>query len=90
MPESDPNAFVADVAEVPPGFSPLQVGGAYFQQLGPVYARRVDAGGVVIALRVADRHLNIQGITHGGMLVTLADGRSASTSRWRASVAARR
>jgi len=74
MPESDPNASVADVAEVPPGFSPLQVGGAYFQQLGPVYARRADAGGVVIALRVADRHLNIQGITHGGMLVTLADG----------------
>jgi len=29
---------------------------------------------VVIALRVAERHLNIQGITHGGMLVTLADG----------------
>ena len=74
MPESDPNASVGDVAEVPPGYSPLQVGGAYFQQLGPVYARRADAGGVVIALRVAERHLNIQGITHGGMLVTLADG----------------
>jgi uncharacterized protein (TIGR00369 family) len=74
MPESDPNASVADVAEVPPGYSPLQVGGAYFQQLGPVYARRTEPDGVVIALRVAERHLNIQGITHGGMLVTLADG----------------
>ena len=84
MPESDPNASVADVAEVPPGFSPLQVGGAYFQQLGPVYARRADAGGVVIALRVADRHLNIQGITHGGMPAICAGvllGASGATAR---------
>jgi len=72
MPESD--AMPAAVAEVPAGFAPLQVGGAYFQQLGPVHSRRSDGGGVIIALRVCERHLNIQGITHGGMLVTLADG----------------
>jgi len=73
MPESDPKPAV--VADVPAGFVPLHVGGAYFQQLGPVYSRRVDDGhGVVIALRVSERHLNIQGITHGGMLATLADG----------------
>ena len=73
MPESD--ARPAVVADVPAGFVPLHVGGAYFQQLGPVYSRRVDDGhGVVIALRVSERHLNIQGITHGGMLATLADG----------------
>ncbi|HET7527670.1 MAG TPA: PaaI family thioesterase [Burkholderiaceae bacterium] len=73
MPESKP-ATSTDVAEVPPGFKPLHVGGAYFQQLGPVYSRPDDTGGLIIALRVAERHLNIQGITHGGMLVTLADG----------------
>src|SRR4249920_2914778 len=73
MPESDGNP--AAVTDVPAGFNPLHVGGAYFQQLGPVYSRRVDdGGGVVIALRVSERHLNIQGITHGGMLATLADG----------------
>src|SRR5262245_28902751 len=73
MPDSSaaPNA---DVTEVPPDFKPLQVGGAYFQQLGRVYSWRADGGSVIIALRVAERHLNIQGITHGGMLVTLADG----------------
>ena len=64
----------AVVTEVPAGFAPLHVGGAYFQQLGPVHSRRSDGGGVIIALRVSERHLNIQGITHGGMLVTLADG----------------
>ncbi|HEU5296218.1 MAG TPA: PaaI family thioesterase [Burkholderiaceae bacterium] len=73
MPEPTP-AAKADVAEVPQGFEPLHVGGAYFQQLGPVSSRRADSGSVIIALRVAERHLNIQGITHGGMLVTLADG----------------
>src|SRR5262245_31065943 len=73
MPEPDP-ATNGDVTEVPPGFKPLHVGGAYFQQLGPVHSRRADNGSVIIALRVAERHLNIQGITHGGMLVTLADG----------------
>jgi len=77
MPESPKDGAVSadvDVAEVPVGFRPLHVGGAYFQQLGPVYARRVEGTGVVIALRVAEGHLNIQGITHGGMLATLADG----------------
>ena len=77
MPEPNPNpgaAQAVDVTDVPPGFKPLHVGGAYFQQLGPVYSRRVDDGGVVIALRVSARHLNIQGITHGGMLATSADG----------------
>ena len=77
MPETSPNSTAAqavDMADVPPAFKPLHVGGAYFQQLGPVYSRAVDGGGVIIALRVSERHLNIQGITHGGMLVTLADG----------------
>jgi uncharacterized protein (TIGR00369 family) len=57
---------------IPEGFEPLDRGGAYFRQLGPVYMRREGSGGV-IALRVAERHLNSQLITHGGMLTTLAD-----------------
>jgi uncharacterized protein (TIGR00369 family) len=78
MPESDISpgtvASATHAGDVPAGFTLLQVGGAYFQQLGPVYAKRRDDDSVVIALRVAERHLNIQRITHGGMLTTLADG----------------
>ena len=75
MSESDPpTPNDGPSPEVPPGFTPWQVGGPYFRQLGPVYTRRLDDGGVIVALRVAERHLNIQGITHGGMLATLADG----------------
>jgi uncharacterized protein (TIGR00369 family) len=57
---------------IPEGFELLERGGAYFRQLGPIYSRP-DGGGCVIALRVAERHLNSQNITHGGMLLTLAD-----------------
>ena len=41
--------------------------------MGPVYTRRTEAGTAIVALRVAHNHLNIAGITHGGMLTTLAD-----------------
>jgi uncharacterized protein (TIGR00369 family) len=69
--ESAPDAAPA---EPPAGFQPLDAGVPYFRALGPVYFQRVEGGGLVLALRVAEQHLNIQGVTHGGMLTTLADG----------------
>jgi uncharacterized protein (TIGR00369 family) len=39
-----------------------------------VYVRRQGEGpGIVIGLRVAEPHTNIQGLAHGGMLATVAD-----------------
>jgi uncharacterized protein (TIGR00369 family) len=58
---------------IPDGFRRLEAGGPYVRLLGPLYARRTDAGTAIIALRVANHHLNTQGVTHGGMLTTLAD-----------------
>lgn len=72
MPESDPRP--AAEPEVPAGFEPLAFGGPYFRALGPMYGRRDAGGALVVALRIAEGHLNIQGFTHGGMLTTLADG----------------
>lgn len=57
---------------IPEGFRPLRRGGPFLSMLGPLYHRK-DGDRIVIALRVDDRHLNIRGIAHGGMLVTLAD-----------------
>jgi uncharacterized protein (TIGR00369 family) len=71
MPASAPPS---DPTPVPEGFLPLEAGGPYFRQLGPIFGRRLDAGGVIVALRVAESHLNIQHVAHGGMLATLADG----------------
>jgi len=54
------------------GFLPVESTGPFMATLGPLYYRPVE-GGVIIALRIAEKHLNRRGIAHGGMLVTLAD-----------------
>jgi uncharacterized protein (TIGR00369 family) len=63
---------IDDGAQVPPGFERLQRGGPYVAALGPLYFRR-DGGSVVIAMRIEERHTNMRGIAHGGMLSSLAD-----------------
>jgi uncharacterized protein (TIGR00369 family) len=57
---------------VPEGFARLERGGHFLASLGPLYAKKTEKG-LVIAMRIEDRHLNTRGIAHGGMLVTLAD-----------------
>jgi uncharacterized protein (TIGR00369 family) len=64
---------VSKPVEVPDGFELLQRGSSQFlTSLGPLYAKK-EGSGVVIALRIDDKHLNTRGVAHGGMLVTLAD-----------------
>src|SRR6478735_1058364 len=58
---------------IPPGYRRMLGGGAYMQQLGAYYMRRLPDGQAAIGLRIAPNHLNMQGITHGGMLATIAD-----------------
>jgi len=61
------------IDDVPEGFVPLVPGGTWLAHAGPIFQRPAADGGVVIAVRVAQKHTNIRGIAHGGMLVTLAD-----------------
>lgn len=81
--------LIADTVEpgVPEGFKRLEAGGPYFRQMGPAYLRLSDDGkSGVLALRVAANHLNVQGISHGGMLTTMADsalGMNLSLARGR-------
>ncbi|MBD8631574.1 MAG: PaaI family thioesterase [Massilia sp.] len=56
----------------PPGFERLNRGGPYMANLGELYCRRGD-GGIVFAMRIEDKHTNMRGIAHGGMLASLAD-----------------
>lgn len=60
-------------SDIPSGFEPLQRGGPWFGQLGPVYAKRIDDAGIIIGLRLDERHMNVRRVAHGGMLMTLAD-----------------
>jgi uncharacterized protein (TIGR00369 family) len=61
---------------VPPGFERLNRGGPYMANLGELYCRRGEAereGEIVFAMRIEDKHTNMRGIAHGGMLASLAD-----------------
>lgn len=57
---------------VPEGFQTLKRLAAFMEMIGPVYVKSVGKARIV-ALRIAEKHLNNAGIAHGGMLVTLAD-----------------
>jgi uncharacterized protein (TIGR00369 family) len=46
--------------------------GTFFDLVGPLWARR-EGDGWAYAFVADERHLNPQGIVHGGMLATLAD-----------------
>lgn len=59
-------------ASVPEGFQPLKRLAPFLQMIGPIYVKSVDRSRIV-AVRVEEKHLNMRGIVHGGMLVTLAD-----------------
>ncbi|WP_119157156.1 PaaI family thioesterase [Caldimonas tepidiphila] len=61
-------------APIPDGFEPAFVDTDTFIGLcGPLYVRERDDGPPVLAMRIADKHLNLRGIAHGGLLATLAD-----------------
>jgi uncharacterized protein (TIGR00369 family) len=74
-PQHAPYSLAEEAEEgIPEGFRRLRnTGTGYFSQLGPVYMRPREDGTAVLGLRVATRHLNTQGVAHGGMLTTLAD-----------------
>nr|WP_265170526.1 PaaI family thioesterase [Pseudomonas solani] len=57
----------------PPGFEPLFRSSPFLDLLGPLYSRRDEEGGLVIAARIQQKHCNLRGTAHGGLLCTLAD-----------------
>lgn len=60
------------MSDIPEGFKAIEHTGPYLSQNGPLYYKKVD-GKLVLGLRIEERHTNMRGIVHGGMLVTLAD-----------------
>lgn len=57
---------------VPEGFKPVEHTGPFLGQNGPLYCKKAD-GKPVLGIRIEERHTNMRGIVHGGMLVTIAD-----------------
>ena len=58
--------------QVPEGFRPARIGGAFLALNGPLYAR-LKEGRLQVGFRVEERHTNPLKICHGGMLATFAD-----------------
>jgi acyl-coenzyme A thioesterase 13 len=59
-------------ADVPEGFTALGRTSPSVELLGPFYSKGAGAG-LVLGLRVAEKHTNARGFAHGGVLLTLAD-----------------
>ena len=57
----------------PPGFEPLFRTSPFLDTIGPLFCRKDPEHGLVIGLRIAEKHANARRIAHGGLLLTLAD-----------------
>lgn len=57
---------------IPDGFQPIKRLAAFLDMIGPIYVRS-EGKARIVAVRIAEKHLNMRGIAHGGMLVSLAD-----------------
>ena len=58
--------------EIPPGFAPLQSGGPFIQNNGPLYLRH-EGSVVQFGFRVERRHVNPMNNLHGGMMASFCD-----------------
>lgn len=61
-----------DEMGIPPGFKPLLRPSPFLNEAGPFYVRQ-EENGLIIGLRILEKHTNSRGIAHGGLLLTLAD-----------------
>ena len=60
------------MSEIPAGFGPLFRSSPVIDLIGPVYSKGEGAE-LVLGLRVEQKHCNMRGALHGGILATLAD-----------------
>lgn len=59
-------------AAIPDGFRPANSGGPFGKEVGPFYLREGESE-FRIGLRIVERHINPNGVVHGGVYMTLAD-----------------
>lgn len=57
----------------PPGFEPCSKLIGFSTVSGPYFEKRLEEGGVLRGFRVEERHLNPEGVVHGGVMASFAD-----------------
>src|SRR5262249_20797204 len=67
-----PARFSRKVSDLPAGFKPLFRSSPVIDLIGPVYSKG-EGGGLVLGMRAENKHCNMRGGMHGGILATLAD-----------------
>ncbi len=60
------------MSDLPAGFKPLFRSSPVIDLIGPVYSKGEGAS-LVLGLRAENKHCNMRGGVHGGILATLAD-----------------
>lgn len=60
-------------AQPPEGYEPILSNSPFGWGNGPIFERTLKEGGWVRGFRVAEKHANVAGMCHGGMLMTFAD-----------------
>lgn len=67
-------------APVPAGWEPFD-GKGFVDLVGPLYVRKTADGLKAFGFVAAEKHANLIGLVHGGMLMTLAD-RALGVGAW--------
>lgn len=67
-------------AHVPAGWEPFD-GKGFVDLVGPLYCRRGEDGLRAFGFVATEKHANLIGLVHGGMLMTLAD-RALGVGAW--------
>ncbi len=57
----------------PEGFTVDNFGGPFVEEFGPLYTRVHDDGTITRGLRIDRRHLNLDGVVHGGVMMAFLD-----------------
>jgi acyl-coenzyme A thioesterase 13 len=60
------------MSDIPEGYGPLPRNSNFLQMIGPLYCKP-ESDGLILGLRIDERHINTRGTAHGGLLTTLAD-----------------
>ncbi|MBS8225653.1 PaaI family thioesterase [Vannielia litorea] len=63
----------AETPAPPKGFTALTLLCSVDESMGPWFLRENDDGSRTVGFRVEDRHLNVNGVCHGGVTATFAD-----------------
>ena len=60
------------MTDIAKGFEPLFRTSPYLELIGPILNKKTDKG-LIIGLKVSEKHCNARGLLHGGVMSSLAD-----------------